>query len=410
MLTTLLAPGQTVFVPTLGNESALLGRELAAHPERASGVTFTGVQFPGVDRFDYLALHPQARQTSYFMSPALRAGLLDGRAELLPLDYPGIARLLRHGPALDIAIAQLTPPDTGGWCCPGLTCDFLPLVWSRARRRVAHFNPNLPRIASSWRVHVSELDAHAESAEELLTVADAAPGETEVRIAGHAAGLVRDGDTLQFGIGAVPSSVAAALRDHRRLRVHTGLVSTAVRTLWEGGALERDATILGGAVLGGPDFYDYAARLSRLRLADVLHTHSPGRLAGTPRFIAINSALEVDLFGQVNSERGDGAIRAGAGGLPAYAQAAQASPGGRLLICLPATASTDKVSRIVPALGDQGLCTLPRHLADAVVTEYGVAELRGLGLDARAAALIAIAHPGHRDRLSRRWDEVRRRL
>jgi acyl-CoA hydrolase len=408
MLTDLLAAGQTVFVPSLGNESALLSRELAARPERAAGVTFTGVQFPGIDRFDYLALHPRARQRGYFMSPALRGGLADGRAELLPLDYLGIARQLDEGPAPDVAIAQLTPPDAGGWCSPGLTCDFLPLVWKRAGRRVAHINPKLPRIASSWRVHVSELDAQAESEEDLLTVPDAAPGDIDARIGRHAAGLVRDGDTLQFGVGGVPSAIAGALRGHRRLHVHTGMVSSAVRTLWEAGALDRDATILGGAVLGSAGFYDYAARLERLRLTDVRHTHGLAQLAGIPRLVAINSALEVDLFGQVNAERGSGAIRAGAGGLPAFAVAAQASNGGRLLVCLPATAAGAKVSRIVPALGEQGLCTLPRHLTDAVATEYGVAQLRGLDLDARAQALIAIAHPAHRDALAARWDKMRR--
>jgi acyl-CoA hydrolase len=410
MLTDLLAPGQTVFVPTLANESALLSQELAAHPERAGGVTFTGVQFPGIDRFDYLALHPRARQRGYFMSPSLRAGLADGRAELLPLDYPGIVRQLEQGPAPDLAIAQLTPPDAGGWCHPGLTSDFLPLVWQRAGKRVAHLNPRLPRLSGSWRVHVSELDAMVEAEGELLTVPDAVPGAIEARIGRHAAGLVRDGDTLQFGIGAVPSTIAEALRGHRRLHIHTGMLSSAVRTLWEAGALERDATILGGAVLGSADFYDYAVRLERLRLADVRHTHGLAYLAGIPRFVAINSALEVDLFGQVNAERGGGSIRAGAGGLPAFAVAAQASVGGRLLICVPATAGGGKVSRIVPALGEQSLCTVPRHLADAVVTEHGVAELRGLGLDARAQALIAIAHPDHRDALAARWDEMQRGL
>jgi acyl-CoA hydrolase len=163
-------------------------------------------------------------------------------------------------------------------------------------------------------------------------------------------------------------------------------------------------------LLGSADFYDYAARLERLRLADVRHTHGLAYLACIPRLVAINSALEVDLFGQVNAERGGGAIRAGAGGLPAFALAAQASIGGRLLICVPATAAGGKVSRIVPALGDQGLCTVPRHLADAVVTEHGVAELRGLGLDARAQALIGVAHPDHRDALAARWDEMRRGL
>ena len=129
-----------------------------------------------------------------------------------------------------------------------------------------------------------------------------------------------------------------------------------------------------------------------------------------PRFVAVNGAVEVDLFGQVNAERAGGVLQAGAGGLPAFAQGALASPGGRLLICLPATAKGGTVSRIVPALDRQALVTLPRHLADAVVTEHGVAELRGLSLGAQAEALIAIAAPEHRAALAVAWNDIARSL
>ncbi|HEY2559487.1 MAG TPA: hypothetical protein VGI48_07260, partial [Caldimonas sp.] len=147
------SPGARVFVPTLANESALLADELAADPDRARGVTFVGVQFPGIDRADYLSVHPQARQTAFFMSPGVRRGLAEGRADLLALDYLGIARHLAGSEPMDVAIAQLTPPDAEGWCSAGLTSDFVPLVWSRARRRVAHLNPRLPRTRGSFRVH-----------------------------------------------------------------------------------------------------------------------------------------------------------------------------------------------------------------------------------------------------------------
>ena len=127
-------------MPTLSGESARWAEALAAEPERAAGAAFCGVQFPGIDRMDYLALHPQARVEAYFMSPALRAG----RVDLMALDYLGIARHFTHGPAPDVAVAQLTPPDADGWCSPGLSCDFLPLVWRRARRRAAHLHLHPP--------------------------------------------------------------------------------------------------------------------------------------------------------------------------------------------------------------------------------------------------------------------------
>jgi len=404
-----LRPGQRVFVPTLANESSLLHDELRADPERARGVTFCGVQFPGIDRIDYLALHPQARQVAHFMSPGVRAGLAQGRAELTSLDYLGIARQLNDEPPVDLAIAQLTPPDADGWCSPGLAADFLPLVWARAHRRIAHLNPRLPRTRGSFRVHTSELEFSVEAETALLDFTDPRSGDTEARIGAHVVPLVHDGDTLQFGIGAVPAALALALTAHRRLRFHAGMLPSALQTLWEAGAMDRDARITTGVVLGDAKLRDFAARLEALWLTDVTQTHGAAALAPIERLIAINSAVEVDLFGQVNSERAGGVIQAGAGGLPAFAQGALASKGGRLLICLPATARRGELSRIVPALDAQALCTVPRYLADAVATEHGVAELRGLSLDARAQALIGIAAPPHRAQLASAWDEIRRK-
>ena len=403
-----LAPGLRVWVPTLANESALLADELRADPERARGVTFAGVQFPGIDRTDYLAFHPEARQVGWFMTPGLRRGLAQGRAELSVQDYLGIARELRDAEPFDVAIAQLTPPDADGWCAPGLAADFMPLVWPRARRRVAHLNPGLPRIASGFRVHVSEIDLAIEAEAPLHDFADPGAGDLEARIGAHVATLVRDGDTLQFGIGGVPLSLARALSGHRQLRFHGGMLPSTFRALWEAGAIDRDAPVTTGVVLGDAGLREFASTLRTLRLEPVTVTHDIARLAGIRRFVAVNSAVEVDLFGQVNAERAAGAIQAGAGGLPAFAQGAHASPGGRLVIALPAAAKGGTLSRIVPVLGAQSLVTLPRHLADAVVTEHGVAELRGLSLDARAQALIAIAHPSHRAGLATAWQDILR--
>lgn len=409
-LTAPLYPTSRVFVATLGNESALWLAELREDPERARGVRFVGIQFPGIDTADYLGVHPEATLTAYFMSPTVRAGIIAGRAELLALDYPGIARHLRDQPPVDVAFAQLSTPDDHGWCSAGLTSDFLPLVWTRAGKRVAHLNPGMPRTRGSFRVHLSEIDIAVEADAPLLEFHEPRGGEVEKRIGAHVAALVHDGDTLQFGIGAVPAALAQSLTSHRRLKLHSGMVSPSMRTLWDAGALDRDARITTGVALGPAAFHDFVAHHDTLWFTDVEHTHDISVIAAIPRFIAINSAIEVDLFGQVNSERAAGTIQAGAGGLPAFAQGALASRGGKVLICLGATTRNGTVSRIVPALDDKALCTLPRHAADVVVTEYGVAELRGLGLDRRAEALISIAAPAHRTWLTEQWSQIRRTL
>lgn len=406
-----LRPGMRVFVPGMSAEPTLLLDELARDGGPAESVDFVSVQFPGIGRADYLSTHPGARHTAFFMTPAVRAGLREGRASLLALDYGGIARYLAHGPAFDLVIAHLSPPDAQGWCSAGISSDFLPIAWPRAARRVAQINPSMPQVPHGFRVHVSELAGMIDHDTPLTEFREAgAAGDVAQCIGERVAQLVQDGDTLQFGIGAIPLALAHALASHRRLRLHTGMVSPAARALSEAGALDPDAPILAGVALGDASLYAWASRERRLHLADVRRTHDVQAIAATPRFMAINSAVEVDLLGQVNAERSDGTLQAGAGGLPAFAQGALQSEGGRLIICMPATARSGAVSRIVPVLGANSACTLPRHLADVVVTEHGLAELRDRSIDQRAQALIAVAAPEHRDSLAREWQATLARL
>lgn len=408
-LTDAIQPGQRVFVSTMSTESALLAEELRADPERARNVQFMGVQFPGIDSTDYLGMHSQSRLTAYFMSPAVRLGMQQGRATLQGLDYLGIAHTLQQGPPVDVAIAQLSPPDAQGRCSC-LSSDFMPLVWKRARKRIAHINPLMPRTRGSFSVDMRELDGWVEAERPLLNYQEPAAGDLDLCIAAHAASLVRDGDTLQFGIGTVPLALGQALAQHRRLKVHAGMVTAVVQRLSAAGALDADARITTGVALGDAGFREFVAQHAPLWFTDVGHTHDVATIASIPRFVAVNAAVEVDLFGQVNSERMAGTLQAGAGGLPAFAQGALRSEGGRLLICLRSTAARGTLSRIVPALDAQGLCTLPGYMADAVITEHGIAELRGLSMEQRAQALIGIADPAHQSALQAAWELQRARL
>lgn len=408
-LTDALRPGARVFVPSLSGESALLLDELAADPERARGVQFIAVQFPGFGGADYAALHPSVRQTAFFMSPSVRRGMSEQRSELLQLDYSGIARHLEEMAPVDVAYAQVTPPDAHGDCSIGLCSDFLPLIWQRAKRRIAHVNPVLPRTGGSFSVPLSELDYAIEADAPLVTCPEPRAGEAELRIGSYIASLIRDEDTLQFGVGSVPTAIAASLTGHRRLRIHSGLLAGAARQLWEAGALDPDRRITTGVALGTLEFYRFVGSCPQIWLTDVRETHDICRIAAIPRFNAINGALAVDLFGQVNSEMAEGVLYAGAGGLPSFVRGALLSSGGRSLICLTAT-TKQGASRIVPILDGQSLCTLPRYLADVVVTEYGIAELRGLSLEARAQALLGIAAPRHRDSLANQWESIQRKL
>lgn len=405
-----LHPGVSVFVPGVSGESIAFFDELRKQPERAAGVTFVGVQFPGVNDCDYLALHPSVRQRAYFMSSAIRAGLREERVDLMPLDYPGIVRDLERLPAMDVAVAQVSAPDEHGMCGLGVSQDFLPAVWHKAHLRVAHVNPRLPRTRGSFAIRAADCHLAFESDALIPTLADEPFDAQTGRHAALIAGLIDDGDTLQFGVGRLQAAVVYSLANHRRLRIHSGMVSTAVTALLDSGAIDGIGAIETGVALGTDAFYKSVDGNPTYHFRPVRETHDIRRIAAIPKFCAINSALEVDLLGQVNADSLAGRLVAGVGGLPVFAAGAQLSPGGRSIIMLPATADKGRSSRIVCSARHSFPVTLPRHAADIVVTEHGVARLNGLSVAGRARALLAIAAPGFRDALAAEWHEVESRL
>jgi acyl-CoA hydrolase len=405
-----LHPGVSVFVPGVSGESVAFFEELRNHPQSADGVTFIGVHFPGINRCDYLGLHAATRQRAYFMSPSVRSGLGAGRVDLLPLDYPGIVRDLEHMPAIDIVIAQVSPPDAHGICSLGVCQDFLPSVWNRARLRVAHINPRLPRTRGSFAIRTTDCDLAFECDAPIPTLPDEAIDPIAARHAALVASLVADGDTLQFGIGRLQTAVLKALANHRRLRIYSGMVSSSVCELLDSGAIASAGSIEAGVALGTQSFYERLDRDAAVYFRPVSETHDVRRILAIPNFCAINSAIQVDLFGQVNADSLNGQLVAGVGGLPAFAAGALLSTGGRSIVMLPATGDKGRVTRIVCAAADSAPIALPRHAADIVVTEYGIANLRGLSISKRAHALVAIAAPEFREPLAARWRDVESRL
>lgn len=400
----LLRPGMTVFVPGVSGESLAFYQALQACPQAAAGVRFVGVHFPGINRSNYLGLHPQARQRGYFMQPGLRLGLADGRGELLPLDYPGIWADLRDEVVIDLAIAQLSLPDASGRCSLGPSQDFLPAVWSTARQRIAHLNPQVPRTRGSFTIGLDELDGYFEQDSPLLCLAEERPGSAPnpVLIA-HVASLIDDGTTLECGVGKLPGAVLAALSGHRNLRIWSGMATAPMANLIDCGAICSERGVQAGVALGDTAFYRRIGEDSGFYFRPVNQTHDVVRLAAIPCFCAVNSAIEVDLFGQVNADTLNGRQMAGVGGLPAFVSGARLSPGGRSIIAMGAVTEDGCHSRIQASINAGHPVTIPRHCADYVVTEYGIAALRGKDMAGRAKALIAVAAPVFREELERAW-------
>ena len=294
-----------------------------------------------------------------------------------------------------------TPPDANGDCSFGPIVDFLADIWPRIPVRIAHLNPRLPRVASSRKIPFDALTACFEAEQELIGLSDGGDDAVSQAIGEAIARFVPDGSTIQTGLGKIPTASLRALRHRRGLKIHSGLIPEAVCDLEESGALAAGAAVTGGVAIGSRRLYDRVSGAA-YRFEPVSTTHSPRVVAQLEKPVAINSALEVDLYGQAYAELGVSGLMSGPGGASDFARGVWAA-GGLRIVALPASAAKGKISRIVAPSEGSGPVSLGRMDTDIVVTEYGAADLRGLDHRARAQRLIALAPPQHRDRLSESW-------
>lgn len=399
-----LPPRARLYVGGCSGEPLGLAEAFREAPDLAAGLTFVGQWVPGLNQTDWASLNPDAEAETTFLSPALRRSFDAGRTRILPMTWYQSWDWLCHTP-LDGAVLLVSPPDTDGNVSLGVSPDFGPAVITRTDVPVlALISPNMPAPRHSVKLPVSRFALVAQDSSPLVSVPPAplAPGFRE--IGEHICGLVPDGAALQFGIGNVQQAALTALAGRRGLSIWSGIVSDPVL-----GMLDADPAlpITTGVAVGTPALYQRLAEEPRVRFLPACETHNLARLAALRRFTAINSVLEVDLFGQANAEFIRGRQVSGTGGLTDFLRGARASPGGTGITALLSTASGGAVSRIVPRLA-QNAVTVPRADMDVTITEHGLARLRGLDLDARAHALIAIAAPAHRATLASAWDEMRR--
>ncbi len=399
-----LRPGARVFVEGAVAEPLAFAELLAAHPDAAAGVEFTAPGIPGLNRVDYASFHPTARLTTFMAPPGLADPMSAARIRLLPLSYGPTARRLRES-RFDVVVLQVAPPDADGLCGFGVGGDFAPLVWQKAGLVVAFVNPRLARPRRCETIPFAAIGLAVEAERPLPTAPVPSPSTPVEEAARRAAELVPDGATLQTGIGAAPLAVLEHLKDRKNLVIRSGLISDGHLALFAADALDRRRSHIAGLAFGGQDLYDALHGEDLFDFASVGQTHDPVRLGRSLRFTAVNSALEVDLYGQANVEWRAGRAVSGVGGAPEFAQAAQRSRGGQFILVLPARAGG--AARIVPRLASPTV-SLPRGAVDAVVTEFGLARLGGLGVEERAEALIAIAHPDDRRGLGQAFEALMR--
>lgn len=396
-----------IYIPGGPAEPTFLADIIRAEPGLADGVTFVGVWLPGVNWTDWAGLHPNTFAECTFLYAEHRASFEAGRFRLHPLHYSATYDWLAQTP-LDAAFIPVSAPDEDGRVSLGLGTDMSPAVLPRrGMRRIAVIRPDMPAPMHAPRLSLAAFDDVLEDATPLIMLKDPPMSEESAAIAGHVATLLDDRFTIQSGIGSAQQIAMTAAAHHSDIRIHTGMVSDPLLQLLQSGAvLDEPGTVVTGTAIGTRPLYEAAGHDARFDFQPVTLTHSVSVIAAIPRFAAINGGVEVDLFGQVNSEWVNGRQVASTGGLGNFVRGAQLSDGGRSIIALPATARGGTISRIVLKLASPTV-TLPRAEAGFVVTEHGVADLRHADIDQRAERLIAIAAPAFRDQLANDWAALR---
>ncbi|WBY03947.1 acetyl-CoA hydrolase/transferase C-terminal domain-containing protein [Ramlibacter tataouinensis] len=402
-----IRPGDRVCWGQATAEPLTLTRALVAQADRLGHLRL----FVGIGASDTLAAAPAAglEVLSYCGAGTHRALAEAGRLEILPVHYSALPTLIAQGTLrIDVVLLQVSAPDADGLYSLGLANDYLVPCIQAARVVIAEVNPEVPFTFGSRLLAAEDFDLLVEAGHPPLESATPRRSVTDAEIARRVAGLVEDGATLQIGIGAIPDAVLAALHGHRDLGLHTGAASDGVALLAQQGVLTNARKSIdrgvgvAGLLMGGATLRRWANRNPALHLRGCEYTHAADVLARIDRFVAINSAIEVDLTGQVNAEVANGVYVGAVGGAVDFLRAAARSRGGVPIVALPSMAGSR--SRIVATLS--GPVSTARSDAGIVVTEHGSADLRGQPLSARVRRMIEIAAPEQREGLERQAREL----
>jgi acyl-CoA hydrolase len=405
--------GQRVFIHSVAAAPRRLVEAMTARADELRVVEVVSLHTEGPAPYAAPEMAKSFRVNALFVGANIRRAVEEGRADYLPVFLSEVPSLFRSGILpLDVALIHVSRPDRHGFCSLGVSVDVTRAAVQTARTVVAQVNPRMPRSHGDGLIHVDSIDYMVDVDEPIHELAPAALSEQERAIGRHCAELVDDGATLQLGIGAIPQATLAALGDHHRLGIHTEMISDGVVDLVDKGVITGEAKrhhpgrIVAGFALGSKRLYDFIDDNPLVAMLDMAYVNDTAVIRQNPKVTAINSAIEVDITGQVCADSIGDRQYSGVGGQMDFIRGAALSEGGKPIIALPSVTSSGE-SRIVSMLKPAAGVVTTRAHVHFVVTEQGIADLFGKNLRQRAAALIAIAHPSHRDALAA---EARRRF
>lgn len=399
--------GDRVFIHSVAAAPQHLIQALTARAHELRAVEITHIHTEGNAPYSAPEYADNFRVNAFFIGGNMRKAVQEGRADYLPVFLSEIPALFKNNILpIDVAFIQVSPPDRHGFCSLGVSVDITLAAVHSAKIVIAQVNPHMPRTHGDGFIHANRLNLVVEVNDELPEFHLPPMTDVERSIGHYVAELVEDGATLQMGIGAIPDAVLAALGNHKRLGVHTEMFSDGVIPLVQSGVITGEekinhpGRIVAGFVMGSKRLYDFIDDNPLITMLDIGYVNDTVIIRKNPKVTAINSAVEVDITGQICADSIGTKLYSGVGGQMDFIRGASLSEGGKPIIALPSVTSRGE-SRIVPYLKQgAGVVTTRAHV-HWVVTEYGAANLYGKNLRQRAEALLNIAHPNHREMLAK---------
>jgi 4-hydroxybutyrate CoA-transferase len=392
-----------IFLAPFCNEPGTLTEELVQQKERLQDVTIYNAVIGSPCIYAEHHCHPHFKIRTFLSSPRLKSAFLNGSCDYLPVNLSEIPRWITQE-KIDVALIQVTPPNDEGYCNLGLSVDVVQTLIKNAKYVIAEVNSHLPWTYGDTLVHVSEIDYFVVSARPLLTLPRGLPSREEETIGHNVAELIPNRATIQVGIGRIADSILLSLKNKKGLGIHSGSITDPVMDLMKLGVItneykevKRYKTVC-TTLTGTEELYAFVHKNTEIELHPTDYTHHPAVIANISNFYSINSALEVDLFGQINAEQVGLYPIGGVGGQMDFIKGSKLSHGGKSIIALPSTAKNGTQSRIKTNVSH---VTSLKSDIDYVVTEFGIASLFGKSQKDRINELIAVAHPAFRNELKR---------
>lgn len=393
-------------------EPKALTRALCGFMEQLKGVETTHMLGVGESGYCTKEAEGHIRHNSLFVGTKNeRNAIKEGRGDYTPRYFSRIPALFTDGAMpVDVALVQVSKPDKHGYVSFGISVDYSYEATKAAKIKIAQINKHMPRCHGECFMHLSEFDYLVEEDIPLMELPRSELTDIEKAIGQHCASLIHDGDTLQLGIGALPDAVLLSLKDKKDLGIHSEMFSDGVVELVEAGVITNKmktlhpGKLVANFVMGSKKLYDFIDDNPSVYMASAEYTNDPCVIAKNDNLISINSCIQVDFMGQVSSESVGTTQISGVGGQVDFVRGANMSKGGKSIIAMTSTAKGGAISKIVPMLEQGATVTTGRNDVAYIVTEYGVADLRGKSLRERARALINIAHPDFRNELVKEWE------